>query len=327
MSWIEIRLKIPAEKIEDISGYLFAQGCEGIHLTDEGITIYFSQFSWSDETRLALLDYIRHIVPAFSNRNMRIVAIADQDWNRNWKEFFKPVYLTDRVVVKPPWEKWRTKKGEIVIIINPKMAFGTGQHESTQLVARALDEWQKAGMHVLDIGTGSGILAILAEKLGAETVIAIDNDPLAIKNSHENARLNKSSGNIRFYLGQPENLQPSEYDIVMANINRNVLLRYVEIFPDFVKADGKLIVSGIILSDESAILGAYEKAGFRLLKKNAAKEWLSLIFERRQTKSKRRDRTEKAISAESRGEQKDLPDATPVTLTNFIEWLKDENNL
>lgn len=326
MSWIEIKLRIAQEKIEDISGYLFAQGCEGIHITDEGINIYFSQFRWSDETRLALLDYIRDLVPSFNNRNLRIVAIADQDWNKNWKEFFKPVYLTDRVVVKPPWEKWRTKTGEIVITINPKMAFGTGQHESTQLVARSLADWQKAGMHVLDIGTGSGILAILAEKLGAEAVIAIDNDPLAIKNAHENARLNKSSGNIRFYIGQPENLQPSEYDIVMANINRNVLLRYAEVFPDFLKADGKLILSGIILSDESTILSAYEKAGFRLVKKNAAKEWLSMIFERRQSKSDRKDKMKKSASEMDSSTQNELPGSTPVTIANFIEWLKDENN-
>jgi len=289
MSWIEIKIDVPQEKMEEISGYLFAQGCEGIHLADEGVLIYFNQFRWSEEIRLALVDFIQEIVPAFSNRHMRIVSVADQDWNKYWKDFFKPVYITNTIVVRPPWEEWTEKHGEQVITINPQMAFGTGHHESTQLIARALEKWQKTGMHILDIGTGSGILAIIAARLGAASVVAIDNDPIALKNALENVRLNKNAAHIHFFVAQPEDLQPAEYDIILANINRNVLIKYAKQFPKFLNPNGKLILSGLLLTDEVILLNTYESAGFRLISKSAMKEWLSLVFELRENKKNRQE--------------------------------------
>jgi len=279
MSWIEIKMDLPPEKLELISGYLFAQGCEGINMTDDGILIYFSQFRWSSEIKLALSDYIHDFVPGFGSGNMKVISLSDKDWNKNWKNYFKPIHITNRLVVKPPWEEYQNSQGKIVLTINPQMAFGTGHHESTQLIAQCLEKYIKPGMHILDIGTGSGILALFAEKLAAESVIAIDNDPVALKNAFENAKLNNASGNVKFIVAQPENLNPSEYDIVMANINRNVLLRYVDLFPRFLNVGGKLMLSGILRSDENIMVNTFEKSGFRLLDKKAKKDWLSLMFE------------------------------------------------
>ncbi len=281
MSWIELKLDLPYQKLELISGYLFAQGCEGINMTDDEILIYFSQFRWSEEIKLAILDYIQELVPGFGSRNIRQVSVSDRDWNKNWKDFFKPIRITRNFVVKPPWEDYHVRPGDIIVTINPQMAFGTGHHESTQLIAQSLEKYIKPGMRILDIGTGSGILAIFAEKLAAESVLAIDNDPVALKNAFENARLNNVSDNVKFFVAQPENLHPSEYDIVLANINLNVLLRYAELFPDFLNEGGKLILSGILRSDEKIMLKAFEKRGFHLLEKKSKKNWLSLVFELR----------------------------------------------
>jgi ribosomal protein L11 methyltransferase len=278
MSWIEIKLNIPHHNMEEISGYLFAQGCEGINLTENDVQIYFSDHRWTEEIQLGLIDYIQEIVPAFGPRDMKIVNVSDQDWNKNWKEFFKPIKVTNKVVIKPPWEDYNERTGEQVIVINPQMAFGTGHHESTQLVILALEKWIKEGMHVLDAGTGSGILAILAEKLGAESVLAFDNDPAAVKNAFENARLNSTTNRVKFYLAGPENLHPSEYDLVLANINRNVLIKYADIFPHFLKSGGKIIISGILRPDEAQILKVYKQAGFILVEKNAKKNWISLVL-------------------------------------------------
>jgi len=289
MSWIEFKIDIPHEKMELISGYLFAQGCEGINITDDGILIYFSQFRWSEEIKLAILDYIQEFVPGFGSRNIKLVSISDKDWNKNWKKFFKPIHITGKFIVKPPWEEYQAHPGEIVLIINPQMAFGTGHHESTQLIAQFLQKYIKPGMHVLDIGTGSGILALFAEKLAAESVVAIDNDPVALKNAHENARLNNVTDNVKFYVAQPENLHPSEYDIVLANINRNVLLRYADLFPTFIKTGGKLILSGILRNDEKIMLNVFEKCGFQLLEKKTKKNWLSLVFDLRIKKDEEAD--------------------------------------
>jgi ribosomal protein L11 methyltransferase len=284
MSWIEIKLNIPQEKMESISAYLFAQGCEGINLTNENVLIYFSQFRWSNERKLALIDYIREFVSSFSARDIQVVRFADQDWNKKWKEYFKPLRISQRIVVRPPWETHQGKKDEIAITINPKMAFGTGHHESTQLMIEGVEQWVKEGMDVLDVGTGSGILAIIAEKLGATSVMAFDNDPVALKNAFENAQLNGSSDKIRFFLANPEMLRPSEYDLILANINRNVLIKYADLFSDLLKSEGKLILSGLLLSDEANILEEYIRAGYVMIQKKAKKSWLMLVLELRHKK-------------------------------------------
>jgi ribosomal protein L11 methyltransferase len=284
MSWIELKLNIPQKKMEDISAYLFAQGCEGINITDEDILIYFNQFRWSNEIKLALIDYIREFVPLFTPRDIHVVRFADQDWNKKWKEYFKPIRISQRIVVKPPWGTYRENRDDIIVTINPQMAFGTGHHESTQLMIAAMEKWVKEGMDILDVGTGSGILAIIADKLGAGSVMAFDNDPDALKNAFENAQLNGVPDKVRFFLASPEMLHSSEYDLVLANINRNVLIRYAELFSEFLKTDGKLIISGLLLSDEPKMLKEYQKAGFVLIQKKAIKGWLLLVLELRNKK-------------------------------------------
>lgn len=282
MSWIELKLNLPQAKLEEISGYLFAQGCEGINVTEAGVLSYFSSHRWSEEIRLGIVQYIQEIIPSFSLRDMKIVNVSDQDWNKNWKEYFKPIHISGRVVVKPPWENYREREGEIILTINPQMAFGTGHHESTKLVIQAMEKWIIPNMHVLDVGTGSGILAILADKLGAESVVAFDNDPVALKNAYENARLNATTKKVRFFLAQPEVLHQSGYDLLLANINRNVLIKYADLFSGLLKSEGKCILSGILRGDEKKIVEVYEKAGFILVEKNILKEWISLVFELRQ---------------------------------------------
>jgi ribosomal protein L11 methyltransferase len=166
-----------------------------------------------------------------------------------------------------------------VITIDPKMAFGTGHHESTQLIIAGMEEWVKEGMDVLDAGTGSGILAIIADKLGAGSVLAFDNDPVAIKNAFENAQLNGLSKKVNFILANPEMLNPSEYDLILANINSNVLIKYAVLFADLLKKDGKILLSGLLRKDEFKMLQIFNQAGFVLVQKNSKKDWLFLVLE------------------------------------------------
>ena len=296
MGWIQLKLDLPQDKMEEISGYLFAHGCEGINLENDSALIYFSSHRWSNEIRLAILEYIQEIVPFFSARNIKIIQVSDQDWNKNWKNYFRPIHVTSRIVIKPPWEEYREREKELLVTINPQMAFGTGHHESTQLMIRTLEKWIKPGMHVMDVGTGSGILAIIAEKLGAESVIAFDDDPVALKNAIENARLNSVSEKVNFFLARPENLRPSEYELVLANINRNVLKKYASLFTEFISEGGKLIISGILIRDESIIRQHFEKVGFQLVEKATIKEWLLIVFE---LKSKINEKDQENVNHES----------------------------
>jgi ribosomal protein L11 methyltransferase len=279
MSWIELKLDFPQDRLEDVSAYLFALGCEGINVTDSGIVIYFSTHRWTGEIQKGIVEYLRHFHPGFSKRRIQVTALTDHDWMTDWKKGFRPIRVGAHVVVKPPWEDYRIREGEHVLTINPKMAFGTGHHESTKLMIIELEKTVKPGMQVLDVGTGSGILAILADKLQAGSVLAIDNDMEAIRNSQENAGLNELSGKMMFALGDPSQLPPDKYDLILANINRNVLLQFADTFVQHLKPGGRIILSGLLLTDEFAVLEAYRNAGCRLLRKSAMKEWLAMVLE------------------------------------------------
>ena len=285
MSWIEIKLDIPVTELENISAYLFAQGCEGINLTDDGIIMYFNIHRWSDEIKRGLIEYIQHFVPGFGHKNFQITALTEQDWMSDWKKHFRPLKLGSRIIVKPPWEEYFAGRDDIVITINPKMAFGTGHHESTQLAIIELEKFLKPGTNVLDVGTGSGILAIIAQKLGAGSVFGVDNDPEAIKNAYENAVLNEISANIQFSVAKLEQVTPFEYELVVANINRNVLIEYAPIFRDYLPPGGHIILSGILRSDEVMITSVYNENGFHVVRKNIQRDWLALVLELKDKRS------------------------------------------
>jgi ribosomal protein L11 methyltransferase len=284
MSWIELKLNIPADSLEQVSSYLFAHGCEGINVTDNGIIIYFTTHRWSNEVRVAITEYIRQLIPGFSLKSIQVRSITDHDWNADWKKHFKAVKVTTKVVIRPPWEKYHQSQGELVITINPQMAFGTGHHESTKLVMVEMENIIQPGIHVLDVGTGSGILAILANKLGAESVLGIDNDMDAIKNANENVQLNNITGGINFGYAQLENVTPSDYDLVLANINRNTLLKYAAVFPDYIKKGGYLVISGILRQDEALLTKMYNENGFTVIRKNVMRDWLVIVFEMKEKK-------------------------------------------
>ena len=279
MSWIEVRLNFPQQTLEDVSAYLFAMGCEGVHMNEKEVLAYFNKHNWSQEIQTGLVGFISQIIPTFTRRDIQVKALSDFDWSTSWKQYFKPVRITSTIVVLPPWEEYPIQEGDVPIIINPQMAFGTGQHESTQLVIQGMAKWLKPGMQVLDVGTGSGILAIIADKLGAESVAAIDHDIEAVKNASENAVLNKVSGGMRIVLAELEQLIPQEFDLILANINKNALLKYAGLFPDFMSAQGKLILSGILATDDRTVVEQYHQQGFRLVSKHLKKEWLALVFE------------------------------------------------
>lgn len=278
MSWIELKLKIPEETLEKISSYLFAMGCEGMNVQKNSVVVYFSQLKWTDEIRTAIVQYISHFIPMFSAKLFQVKAIKDKNWMELWKSNFKQLRLTYKIIIKPPWDNYKATPGEIVVTIDPKMAFGTGHHESTQLIIENMEKLVTPETSVLDVGTGSGILAIIAEKLNAEKIMAIDNDPVAINNARENAIINGCK-RLKLFSAPLEMLEPEEFDLILANINRNVLMQYASYFPLFMRLNAKIMLSGVLLIDEKLVIDTYQKLGFRVVKRFAKKDWLAIIFE------------------------------------------------
>jgi len=275
--WIEIKIKLKPNSLETISSYLFALGCEGIQEGEQDFKVYFSEEVWSPDS-YALLQSICTSVD--KSAELDLSELEAENWNEKWKENFKPLHLTDTCVIVPDWEKDYKAKEEYKIIISPKMAFGTGHHETTQLILMLLPKYLKEGMRVLDAGTGSAILAIHAAQLNAKHVLAFDNDPVAIENARENIALNGFDSNIEAVVSSLHQIKAKNFDLILANINRNVLLDLAEAFTAFTVNNGLLVLSGLLQTDFEQVHNTYQNAGWILLEKRPRTEWLALVYQK-----------------------------------------------
>ncbi len=212
----------------------------------------------------------------------------DKDWINNWKEFFKPFRVDDTIVIKPTWEELTDRKdGDLVIEIDPGTSFGTGAHETTKLCIIALKKHMKPQTVILDAGSGSGILSIIAKKLGAKEVLGIDIDPNATCSAIENASVNElptQEGNLSFVTGNiieddgiRTQIGKEKYDIVVANILADVIIPLSEVIGTNLKPGGIFISSGIINTKEDAVRAAIEKNHFQILEVNKMGDWVSFV--------------------------------------------------
>ena len=203
-------------------------------------------------------------------------VVCDEDWKDKWKEYFKPTKVTDRLVVKPTWEEYESKDEEIVIEIDPGMAFGTGTHETTSLCLELIEKYIKEGDTLLDVGCGSGILAIAAGLLGASDVLGIEIDPVAVEIGNENVALNKLSNKIRVIYGDLTKGVDYKADIVAANLMADLVKMLSPSVPAHIKEDGIYISSGIlaVLADE--VGAVIESSGFEIIETLVKGEWCAI---------------------------------------------------
>jgi ribosomal protein L11 methyltransferase len=205
--------------------------------------------------------------------------MREEDWAESWKQYYKPVSL-GRVTIVPAWEDYSPKDDEIIIRMDPGMAFGTGTHETTRLVIRVMQNEPIAGARVLDMGTGSGILSICASKLGAKSCNAYDIDPVAVKVARENA---KDDGCDNITVGVSDllagvDLSCGKYDFCLANIVADIILRMLPDLDKYVKREGKTILSGIINSRADEIRAALKQYGYRIIREESENDWLAILI-------------------------------------------------
>jgi ribosomal protein L11 methyltransferase len=214
-------------------------------------------------------------VPAPSFR-----SVAEADWAEAWKEQLKVLHVGQRIVIRPSWLDYTPKLKDIVIDLDPGMAFGTGLHPTTQLCLEAQEKLVGAGAEVLDLGTGSGILAIAAAKLGARLVTAVDNDPIAVKTARDNVAINGVQEIVSVLDGSLRNVSQS-YDLVMVNILAQVIVEMLqEGLATRVRPRGKAVTAGIIADYESEVVAALERKGLALTERQHRGDWICLIAER-----------------------------------------------
>lgn len=288
--WLVVELNIPKEFGEGVSNFLIEQGATGIEELEgdiewEGLRTYFQQDGKERGVLRALHRYLKSlekINPEIAHPTVKTASLPEQDWGENWKRFFNPVHVTSKFVVKPPWSRVRLKRGQISIDISPGMAFGTGTHATTILCIQALEErLKKKGLSILDVGTGSGILSIIAAKLGAKEVWGIDIDGVAVENARENVEKNCVNDIVEIRKGSIGDLQ-KKFDVVVANIDHKNLRRMRRPFLNHLKRGGFLILSGILKEEKERNRQSYLETGrLRWIKETQEEEWVCLTFKKK----------------------------------------------
>jgi ribosomal protein L11 methyltransferase len=255
-TYIEVEINASQELLGELAGVLSQLGFEGFWEDGETLRTYMRKERWSD----AALDEVRRLVNLMVPSNstprpqIRTRALLDQNWNEQWERTIQPIAVTDRVIIKPTWQNYTAAPDQIVLTIDPKMSFGTGYHESTRLSLRLLEKYSQQGTTLLDIGTGTGILAIAGIKLGAAHAAAVDIDEWAYNNALENCALNGVESRVEVLLGGLQNLPERTFDLIVANIQRSILESMLGEIRSRMNEGSILILSGLITADRTPIL-------------------------------------------------------------------------
>ena len=280
--WYALRLTIEAAAREAVEYALMEAGALGTESGDEADGMmravgYFDAPPQREHVRAKLLEALRvYGLPSSSVREMELREVADRDWLGEWKKSWQPVLVGERFIIAPPWSEITNAGGRLVIRIEPGMAFGTGTHETTRLCLSAIEKYSGGGSF-LDVGTGTGILAIAAALLNTRARIeACDTDADAIRIARENAQLNNVAERINFRVGSVEEMATTSADIVCANLTADVI---VPLLPALINATcGRLILSGILDSQAEWVIERLHKLGVtQPLEVASDGEWVAII--------------------------------------------------
>ena len=203
-------------------------------------------------------------------------TVKEEDFQNNWKQYYKPVLVGERIVVKPIWEEYEPKGNELVVELDPGMAFGTGTHETTRMCIQALERYVNEDATVFDVGCGSGILTIAAAKLGAKLSVGVDLDPVAVESSKENVTYNKLN-NIEILEGNLVEVIDGKADVVVANILAEIICILTDDVKRVLKDNGIFITSGIIHDRVDMVCEKLEATGFEVIEKNRDGEWNCIV--------------------------------------------------
>ena len=321
MIWHELTIRTTEEAAEAVADWLHRNGAGGVTIEESGnlekkrdtslgqwyelplndipageavMQAYFPEGTDMEGVAARLREFLAEL-PSFGlepgRAEVAVKPVSEEEWADAWKQYFKPTHVSERLVVKPTWEHYEKKPHEIVVEMDPGMAFGTGTHATTALCMRLLERYVAPGDHVVDVGTGSGILAITAALLGAERVLALDLDPVAVSSAAENVRLNglehriavrlsdllgalKEGGAAEESGGAGGIRLPAQ--LVVANILAEIIVTFVDDVYAALADGGVYIASGIIAAKEADVTRALAQAGFAVEGRAEENGWVAL---------------------------------------------------
>ena len=301
--WIQIKVTVKLDKLDDtvavmnmVSNYLQIEDYSDIDLktcygdlidetilnadkTIASVLVYLSKDSGVVDT----LNFLKTRFAELSiDAEITVSGVNEEDWANSWKDYYKPIKIGDKIVIVPAWEKYEEKEGEIIVRMDPGMAFGTGTHETTRLVIKLLEKYIKQGMRVADVGCGSGILAICASKLGAKECKAYDIDPVAVKVANENIKDSGQSNitcEVSDLLYQVDKSYP--YDVICANIVADIIIRMIPDVGVLMNEKSVILASGIIVERSQDVISAFEEHGFKIVERIDENGWCALAVSKK----------------------------------------------
>ncbi|MCX6144223.1 MAG: 50S ribosomal protein L11 methyltransferase [Ignavibacteriales bacterium] len=279
--WIEVTITSPAPYQDLLIGQLGLVGFEGFLQEDASFSCYVPAAAWKKGMEKKLHTLLGNFGKEFAGMHFSTTTktINERNWNEDWEKSIGIVEATARIIIKPSWKKLRKRdKGKIVLHIDPKMAFGTGHHETTRLSLVLLEEYVCSGARVLDFGSGTGILAIAAVKLGAASALAIDNDPWAVENALENISRNRVPRKVKVVEGDGRKLPKPPFDLIVANIDLPTITKTLAGLVKKLRPQGTLIVSGLLTTDLTEFLDLISHQGIVPLEMLNENEWVAVAL-------------------------------------------------
>src|ERR1051326_7717447 len=280
-TYLEITIPVGEKQREILLPSLIEFGCEAFQDTEAALLCYADRSGWTDLSYQSFKDRVTNPVRAISSAAVvQFRDIRDENWNEQWEKTIQPIEVGQNIVIKPSWCAYENNDERIVIQIDPKMSFGTGYHETTRLILAMLERYVSPQSRMLDVGTGTGILAIASIKLGAGSAVGIDNDEWSIANAIENVDANQSGGRMQILDSTLDTFPSFQFDLIAANLMLNILLAMTDEFRRLLRPGGVLLLSGLLASDRETVMEHLDTKRFFLIEERAEREWIALAARR-----------------------------------------------
>ena len=307
-TWIEVRVITKSEALEPISGIFYSLDCKGVAIEDpedilgreqgpltwdfadinvlehKGKVAVVKAYFAEEDNIEDVLEYVNERLTELKEMGLDLgeakvehEKMHEEDWANTWKQYYKPSKVGEKIVVKPIWEEYEAKDGELVVDLDPGMAFGTGTHETTRMCIQALEKYVSKDSIVFDVGCGSGILSIAAALLGAKDVLGVDVDPIAVEVADENIVLNKVDKAARAQYGDLTKGIDYKADVVVANLMADLVMMLAEDVAKHMKEDAYFISSGILVEKEEIVSEHLIKLGFTIVEVVRDGGWCAIV--------------------------------------------------
>jgi ribosomal protein L11 methyltransferase len=277
-NYTQFRITFRPINIELVSGLLWQLDLDGINETDNGLIVFANaskNISRDDIEKILMEMIFQNLIDEFT---IEEEVLEDKNWNEEYEKKVRVIEVSDKIVIKPSFKEYISKPNQIIIAIDPKMSFGTGEHATTKSVLQLIEKYVKPGDKVLDVGSGTGVLGIAAVLLGAKSALEIDNDEWCLLNGNENVKANNLEDRIEVRLSEIHQIEESNFDLIVANINKHILLDIAHLLKEKLFQNGILILSGLLVTDEEEILKKYSSLNLNPLESVHTDEWCALVF-------------------------------------------------